>query len=73
MLPKITKPNQTAIKKAVNSKAFRQPVLVYNARVDSILEELVIDSETVTVTSISSDWMLFMDTLNSDMFKKISF
>ena len=73
MLPTVKKLRQLAVEKDENPIARRQPVLVYNARVDSILEKLVIDSETVTVTSVSDDWMLFMNNLNSEMFNKISF
>lgn len=63
MLPIFNKDEQHTIEKDENLVARRQPVLVYKARVNS----------TVTITNISTDWMLFMDDLYSEMFNKISF
>lgn len=72
MLPIINKNEQPTIEKDDSSVGRRQPVLVYNSRVESYLEQIVIEAETVTVTSMSADWLLFMDDLNSEMFNKIS-
>ena len=51
----------------------RQPVLVYNSRIDSLLKEINVEANLVSVSNLSSDWILFMDDLNSRMFDKISF
>ena len=56
-----------------NNKADNQLVVVYNARVDSLLNELTQSAKNLTITNITADWMLFMDDLNSKMFDKISF
>lgn len=50
-----------------------QLVVVYNARVDSLLNELTHAAKNSTITNFTADWMLFMDDLNSKMFDKISF
>ena len=51
----------------------RQPVLVYNSRIDSLLKEISIEANMAPITNLTSDWMLFMDDLNTRMFDKISF
>ncbi|GHC50087.1 hypothetical protein [Ulvibacter litoralis] len=51
----------------------RKPVLVYNSRVDSILNNITEDAEKNTITTVTADWLLFMDDINSKMFDKISF
>jgi len=51
----------------------RQPVLVYNSRIDSLLKEIKVEVKLVTVSNLSGDWMQFMDDLNTKMFDKISF
>ena len=56
-----------------NNKADNQLVVVYNARVDYLLNELTQSAKNLTITNITADWMLFMDDLNSKMFDKISF
>ena len=51
----------------------RQPVLVYNSRIDSLLKEISIEANIAPINNLTSDWMLFMDDLNTRMFDKISF
>ncbi|MFT4669948.1 MAG: hypothetical protein ACI840_002172 [Ulvibacter sp.] len=51
----------------------RQPVLVYNSRIDSLLKEIKVEVKLVTVSNLSADWSQFMDDLNTRMFDKISF
>ncbi len=64
---------QPTISRNNNFVQKRQPVLVYNARVDRLLKEIVVDIESITVKNVSADWKQFMDGLNSEMFAKISF
>ena len=49
----------------------RQPVLVYNSRVDSKMTDLGI--EEFKTFSVSEDWKFFIEELNTKMFDKISF
>ena len=56
-----------------NNKPDNQLTVVYNARVDSLLNELTQSAKNSTITNFTADWMLFMDDLNSKMFDKISF
>ncbi len=51
----------------------RQPILVYNSRIDSLLKDINVESKFVTVSNLSADWMQFIDDLNTKMFDKISF
>ena len=51
----------------------RNPILVYNSRVDSLLNEINVESKLLTASNLSKDWMRFMDELNTTMFDKISF
>ena len=51
----------------------RRPVLVYNSRIDSLLEEIKVEHEFISVSNLSKDWSQFMDDLNTKMFNKISF
>jgi hypothetical protein len=51
----------------------RRPVLVYNSRIDSLLEEIKVEHEFISVSNLSKDWSKFMDDLNTKMFDKISF
>ena len=51
----------------------RRPVLVYNSRIDSLLEEIKVEHEFISVSNLSKDWARFMDDLNTKMFDKISF
>ncbi len=65
--------NQPTISRNNRFVQKRQPVLVYNARIDRLLKETVVDFEAITVKNVSADWKQFMDGLNSEMFAKISF
>ena len=51
----------------------RQPVLVYNSRIDSLLKEINIEANNPVISNVSTDLMQFMDELNTRMFDKISF
>ena len=51
----------------------RQPVLVYNSRIDSLLSDVIIDVKEAKSYNVTADWRLFMDDLNTEMFDKISF
>ena len=51
----------------------RRPVLVYNSRIDSLLEEIKVEHEFISVSNLSKDWSQFMGDLNTKMFDKISF
>ena len=51
----------------------RQPVLVYNSRIDSLLKEISIEAHKAPASNLTLDWMSFMDDLNTRMFDKISF
>ncbi len=51
----------------------RQPVLVYNSRIDSLLKELNVEANLVATSDLSTDWTQFMDDLNTKMFNKIYF
>jgi len=72
MLPHIVRNLHPETRKDINPVNRRQPVLVYNARVENLLEELVVDCETVSELSLTADWMQFMTHLNSEMFDRIS-
>ncbi|MFT4848264.1 MAG: hypothetical protein ACI83B_000790 [Sediminicola sp.] len=48
-------------------------VLVYNSRIDSLLKEISVEDKFIDVTNISTDWIKFMNDLNTEMFNKISF
>ena len=62
----------TAIKRP-ETVLLRRPVLVYNSSVDSLLEGIEIEANQASLSNLTSDWMLFMDDLNTRMFDKISF
>lgn len=51
----------------------RRPVLVYNSRIESLLEEIKVEHEFISVSNLSKDWAQFMGDLNTKMFDKISF
>jgi len=50
----------------------RQPVVVYDSRVDSLLNNLTLSAKQSVITDITADWMLFMDDFYSKMIGKIS-
>jgi hypothetical protein len=73
MLP-VPYPKSAAIRhEKSNLKTDNKLVVVYNSRIDSLLTDLSESAKNSTITSITADWMLFMDDLNAKMFKKISF
>ena len=53
--------------------SFRKPVLVYNSRIDSLLNEINVEPKFIKTSNLNSDWKEFMDDLNIKMFNKISF
>lgn len=70
MLP-ITKTINPTVLDTSDSEVKRQPVLVYNSRVDTLLNEITVAATKFTISEMATDWSLFMDDLNSKMFDKI--
>ena len=67
------KPKSTVVSSRPKTASLRQPVLVYNSRVDALLKERNVEAKIVAASDLSTDWMQFMDDLNAKMFDKISF
>jgi len=68
------KTKKSASIKRPETVLLRRPVLVYNSRVDSLLKDISIEAANQSsLSNLTSDWMIFMDELNTRMFDKISF
>ena len=67
------KTKRSASSRRPKTVEMRQPILVYNSRIDSLLKEISIEAKQAPLTNLTSDWMIFMDDLNTRMFDKISF
>ena len=66
-----TKPSVTS--RRPETVPLRQPVLVYNSRIDSLLTEINVEANNPVISNLSSDWMYFTNNLMTTMFDKISF
>jgi len=67
------KTKSSVVSRRSEKAPLRQPVLVYNSRIDSLLKEVKVETKLIAISNLSSDWMQFMDDLNTKMFDKISF
>jgi hypothetical protein len=72
MIPKITNRGAIApLKPAVLSPESKL-VVVYNSRLDTLVNEMTVSASEIKITDIAKDWSLFMHDLSTKMFDKIS-
>ena len=72
MIPKITNKGAIAPLKPTVLSPESQLEVVYNSRIEALVNEMTVATSEIKITDIATDWSLFMHELSTKMFDKIS-